>query len=196
MKALLLIVSALLLSACSGYPYTVKDGGDGVYYAESPPTYTYVDGFYGFPYYGPYRWSWYYPVWYAPLPGPHYSWYRPYHYWCHPFQGVPVRYAVHEPAAATLPTQAKQQPPAPGLYPVLPTDLRSATVGPNLPRYSLKSSRYSNPTVKSRMAAKWSKPTYGTSSRSTSPTYRSAPRASSRTVTSQRSVRQPARRIE
>lgn len=66
------IVLMLILSACSGP--TLRDGGDGVYYASSPPAYVYVDSYVGFRYFGPYAWSWYHPVWYSPLAGGHYYW--------------------------------------------------------------------------------------------------------------------------
>ncbi len=197
MRTLLLILSALALAACSGYPYAVKDGGDGVYYAESPPTYTYVNGFFGFPYHGPYSWAWYYPVWYSPLYGPHYSWYRPYYHWSDPFPVYSGRYtAYHPPPVGAQQKKRKNRSSAPGIYPVLPADLRPVTVGPTMPRYSLKSAAYGSPTIKSRMAAKSSKPTYHAPSRTASPSYRSAPRASSPAPTRQRSVRQASRDIQ
>ena len=73
MKRAAYILILFLLSSCTSYNYVVKDGGDGVYYAESPPVYTYVDGYFGFPYFGPYSGYWYNPIWYSPLLGPHYS---------------------------------------------------------------------------------------------------------------------------
>lgn len=72
MKRLLVTFLFLSLGACSSY--SVRDAGDGVYYAESPPSYVYVDGWVGFGYAGPYAWSWYHPVWYSPLAGGHYYW--------------------------------------------------------------------------------------------------------------------------
>ncbi|MEE4294461.1 MAG: hypothetical protein V2I79_10900 [Xanthomonadales bacterium] len=66
------ILLILVFSACSGP--TLRDGGDGVYYASSPPAYVYVDSYVGFRYFGPYAWSWYHPVWYSPLAGGHYYW--------------------------------------------------------------------------------------------------------------------------
>ena len=38
-----MLVLALALAGCTTYPYDVRDGGDGVYYADSPPVYRYVE---------------------------------------------------------------------------------------------------------------------------------------------------------
>ena len=76
-----------LLTACS--TYEVKDAGDGVYYAESPPEYSYV-------YSSGYGFGW--PYWYGPT---YYPFYGP---WAHyPFhncrwQGPPCgRYSHYVP---------------------------------------------------------------------------------------------------
>ena len=79
----LLIIS--LLAACS--TYEVKDAGDGVYYAESPPEYSYV-----------YNYSW--PSWYSRTYYPFYStcWYGG-HYSRHcGWHGPPyLRYSYYPP---------------------------------------------------------------------------------------------------
>jgi hypothetical protein len=153
MKPIVAIFAGLLLAACSGYPYAVRDGGDGVYFAESPPVYTYVDGYFGFPYYGPYAWSWYYPLWYAPLAGPHYSWYRPPYHWSHPFHGMADRYA-YLPVKRKNPAQAGALPADPVSVPLPPPDLRDATVRPPKYRRQVKHTVYPNPTFKSKAAAR------------------------------------------
>lgn len=153
MKPIVAMLTCLLLAACSGYPYAVRDGGDGVYYAESPPVYTYVDGYFGFPYYGPYAWSWYYPLWYAPLAGPHYSWYRPPYYWGHPFHGVGDRYA-YVPVKRKPPVQAGVLPDTPVSAPLPPPNLRDATVRPVKYRRHYKHAGYPDATYKSRAATK------------------------------------------
>jgi hypothetical protein len=153
MKPIVAMLAGLLLAACSGYPYAVRDGGDGVYYADSPPVYTYVDGYFGFPYYGPYAWSWYYPLWYAPLAGPHYSWYRPPYYWCHPFDGVGDRYA-YVPVKRKPPVQSGVLPDTPVSAPLPPPNLRDATVRPVKYRRYYKHTGHPNATYKSRAAAK------------------------------------------
>jgi hypothetical protein len=163
MKPIFAMLAGLLLAACSGYPYAVRDGGDGVYYAESPPVYTYVDGYFGFPYYGPYAWSWYYPLWYAPLAGPHYSWYRPPYYWSHPFHGVGDYYA-YVPVKRKSPVQAGVLPDTPVSAPLPPPNLRDATLRPvksrryykhaGYPTATYKHDGYPTATYKSRAAAK------------------------------------------
>lgn len=173
---------AVFLAGCTTYPYEVKDGGDGVYYAASPPVYRYVDTYFGFPYYGPYSWSWYYPIWHAPIAGPHYSWYRPHCYWCHPFTGPNARVAQsYVPRGDWLYERRASRTPSDLTPSLTPMDFRAATIEPlryNKSRYPY---RYSTPAMKQRMAAKG----YGSnkpSSRSTSPAPRShssAPRQSS-----------------
>ena len=65
-----------LLAACS--TYEVKDAGDGVYYAESPPEYSYVysSGYgFGWPYwYGSYYYPFYSSCWYAPYVSSYCAW--------------------------------------------------------------------------------------------------------------------------
>lgn len=153
MKRITAMLAGLLLAACSGYPYAVRDGGDGVYYAESPPVYTYVDGYFGFPYYGPYAWSWYYPLWYAPLTGPHYSWYRPPYHWGDPFYGAGDRYA-YLPVARKKRLQPGALPDEPPIVSLPPTGLRDATVQPPKSRRHAKHTGYSSPVYKSRAAAR------------------------------------------
>ena len=93
MIKLLGFLVAALLSACASYPYPVQDAGDGVYYAASPPNYTYIyvpyspAYLYAMPYsmhYSPYFYPHYFAVWSSPLieqhfQSPHYwAWNRPY----------------------------------------------------------------------------------------------------------------------
>lgn len=152
-KPIVAILSSLLLAACSGYPYAVRDGGDGVYYAESPPVYTYVDGYFGFPYYGPYDWSWYYPLWYAPLTGPHYSWYRPPYYWSQPFYGVGDRYAYFPPKR-TAPVRTGSLPDEPSIVTLPMASLRDVTVQPPKSRRHVKQAGYHDTAYKSKAAAR------------------------------------------
>ena len=171
-----MLVLALALAGCTTYPYDVRDGGDGVYYADSPPVYRYVDFYFGFPYYGPYSWSWYYPVWHAPIAGSHYSWYRPRDYWCHPFTGHGARVAqtrVQPSADWLMERQASKSPP--DLWPTLsPRDLRMATVEPQVWHKNRYPVQYRSASMKQRMAAKGYAPT-----KSTSRAANQTPRASS-----------------
>ena len=142
MKMFAAILLTVLLAGCTGYGYPVRDGGDGVYYASSPPVYTYVDGYFGFPYYGPYSWSWYYPVWYTPLAGPHYSWYRSYGFWA--MTGAPYR----PPTISD-----KSEPPAPvdsgpDVRPIMPVDLGQMAVRYNKPVYDLQHRGFRSPGTK------------------------------------------------
>lgn len=77
MNRILAIIILTLLAACS--TYEVKDAGDGVYYAESPPEYSYVYS-YGLPsWYSGFYYPYYSSCWYAPYISPYCGWYRP-HY--------------------------------------------------------------------------------------------------------------------
>jgi len=69
MKRIAALLLTALLTGCA-YTYPVVDAGDGVYYAESPPDYTWVDV--GWRYYDPFMSPW----WYA-------SYYDPYYLWRH-----------------------------------------------------------------------------------------------------------------
>lgn len=198
MKPLLTILSCLLISACATYSYPVKDGGDGVYYAESPPIYTYVDGYFGFPYYGPYSWTWYHPVWYSPYWSNHYSWYRPY-------QVCGLPYYVPSATFAGQPTPRKGKKSkvtnpgitAPPMTPILPVDLGQMAIAPS--RYASKNPTFSSAGMKSRYAGKsaysakyGSKAAYrpSASSRATA-----SPRYSRPSSRSQRSRHQPSRMV-
>lgn len=88
MKVLTAIFLLALLSGCAAYNYPVQHGGDGVYYASSPPSYTYVDSYGGFSYYSPYFYPYYFSVWYSPWNSPWYGYggYWPTHYWCPPYR--------------------------------------------------------------------------------------------------------------
>ena len=81
MKRLLGLLSLALLTACAGYSYPVQDGGDGVYYAASPPNVTYVNvpyspaRFYAMPYWtyhSPYFYPYYFSI-AAPSIEPYYA---------------------------------------------------------------------------------------------------------------------------
>lgn len=165
MKRLASILLCILAAAIAGCSYPIKDAGDGVYYASSPPIYTYVDGYFGFPYYGPYSWSWYHPTWYAPIYCDHYSWYRPRYHWGGPFDG-PATGVVRNntPSKSTGFTYGDIGSPK-QIRPILPVDLRQATIEPGLSMYGSKNQAYRTPAQKSRSAAKSSKPAYSTSSR-------------------------------
>ena len=199
MKRLYALIPVLLLAGCMTYPYDVRDGGDGVYYADSPPTYSYVDLHFGFPYYGPYAWWWYDPVWYAPFANSHYSWYRPRDYWCHPFNGADTRVAQTRVPNADRVAGPRRSKTAPDLSPSLsPLDLRQATIAQ---RQSYKRNYYDSPRMKQRMASKSyasTKPAQRSSKpslrapKSPSMTSRSVPRSAS-PPRSHRSVTRPSR---
>ena len=42
-KQVLAILAGALLAGCASLNYPLEDAGDGVYYAESPPDYVYVN---------------------------------------------------------------------------------------------------------------------------------------------------------
>lgn len=94
MKRFFALLLLALLTGCAGYSYPVQDGGDGVYYASSPPNVTYVNVpyspayLYAMPYgvhYSPYFYPYYFSVSTSPLierhyHSPHYwAWNRPYY---------------------------------------------------------------------------------------------------------------------
>ena len=155
MKRAVYILILFLLSSCTSYNYVVKDGGDGVYYAESPPVYTYVDGYFGFPYFGPYSGYWYNPIWYSPLLGHHYSWYRPYQA-C----GMPYYFPSHAFAGQQGPRKGKKARvsdpvvSAPPTRIILPVDLEQMTIAPQSSRYASKNPSFNAAGSKSRYAAK------------------------------------------
>ena len=191
MKPILSMLFCLFVSACSGYSYPVKDGGDGVYYAESPPIYTYVDGYFGFPYYGPYSWTWYHPVWYSPYWSNHYSWYRPYQV-C----GLPYYLPTASFAGSAEPRKgrkAKVNNPsitAPLMTPILPIDLEQMVLSPATSRYSGKNPTFYSAGMKSRYSAKSGQSAYD-SKYGTQSAYR--PSVSSRSYASPRYSRSPSR---
>lgn len=62
-KTVIMLLAGCLLGACASQPFPMKDGGDGIFYAESPPDYIFVRS-YGWPYYyGFNRYPYYYPWW-------------------------------------------------------------------------------------------------------------------------------------
>lgn len=81
----------IFLAACS--TYQVRDAGDGVYYAESPPEYSYVYSHgYGWPsWYSSYYYPFYSSCWYAPYISPYCGWrstpYFRYSYFAPPYYG-------------------------------------------------------------------------------------------------------------
>ena len=191
MKLMLPILLCLLVSACTGYNYPVKDGGDGVYYAESPPIYTYVDGYFGFPYYGPYLWTWYHPVWYSPYWSNHYSWYRPYQICGLPYYVPSATFAGH--AAPRPGKRAKVTDPAvsaPPATPILPIDLGQMALSPMNSRYSGKNPTFFSAGTKSRYAVKSGRSAYA-AKYGTQSGYRTS--ASSRASSSPRSMRPSSR---
>lgn len=213
MKRVALIIVLALLSGCASYSYPIKDGGDGVYYAESPPVYTYVGGYYGFSYYGPYSGYWYHPIWYSPVMGPHYSWYRPFQYCGISYYG-PSRYCgmpYYGPSRMLVSSNAvgegnggKARTPvstAPLSYPIMPVGLEQMTITSSPSRSSSKNPAFASAGMKSRYSAKSAKSGKSTR-RSSVDSYR--PSASYRNSSSRRSpsissrsqtVRYPASRI-
>lgn len=84
MKRIYVFLPFILLAGCVSQPYNMKFGGNNVSAVKSSSSYTYVGDSFGFPYYGPYSWSWYHPVWFSPVSGPHYSWHCPGCVWSDP----------------------------------------------------------------------------------------------------------------
>ena len=191
MKRILPILLCLLVTACTGYNYPVKDGGDGVYYAESPPIYTYVDGYFGFPYYGPYSWTWYHPVWYSPYWSNHYSWYRPHQICGLPYYVPSASFAgqagVREGKKTKITNPAVT---APLMTPIRPIGLEQMTLSPASSRYSSKNPAFYSAGMKSRYSAKSGQSAYGSKYGNQS-AYR--PSASSRATASPRYSRSASR---
>ena len=169
MKRAALIVVLALLSGCASYSYPIKDGGDGVYYAESPPVYTYVGGYYGFSYYGPYSGYWYHPIWYSPVMGPHYSWYRPFQYcsrayyepswYCGTSHYRPSRALASSNAAGEKKGGKANTPGStvPLNYPIMPVGLEQMTITSSPSRSSSKNPAFATAGMKSRYSAKSTK---------------------------------------
>lgn len=110
-KPLIALLGALLLAGCATWNYPVEDAGEGVYYADSPPDYVYVD--YGFSWGSMYPWigpPYLYPMtFYSPYYYPGSLWYRQpfgmYGYWSMNHYGwhrppplTPYRPPTHGPA--------------------------------------------------------------------------------------------------
>jgi hypothetical protein len=91
MRTIALTFILTFLTACS--TYQIKDAGEGVYYAESPPEYSYVYGHgYGWPsWYGSYYYPFYSSCGYAPYISPYCGWrstpYFRYSYFVPPYYG-------------------------------------------------------------------------------------------------------------
>lgn len=186
MKTVLAIMFALSLAGCASQGYSVRVGDDGVYYASSPPVYSYVDGYFGFPYYGPYSWAWYHPVWYSPVLGHHYSWCRPYDYWCGPGSWPGGSFAYHHEPGRNKSAARVPDDQAANLQPILPVDMRQMVIEARAPRSSLKQQSYVMPKTKYRAYDKVGRSSYASPRVSSSSTYRP-----SRATPGTRSVRPP-----
>lgn len=180
MKRLYTILLSILLAATAACSYPIKDGGDGVYYAESPPIYTYVDGYFGFPYYGPYSWVWYHPVWYSPYNCNHYSWYRPRNHWSEPFDGPAGGVAYNKASRPDKRHVYNSRKKSKEYKAILPVDVRQMTISSGTRSSSSKSHSYRSAKAKSRKTSKSSKPAYSRSS-SSSAAHRSSPSSRSST---------------
>lgn len=165
MRVMFAIMLVALLSGCAGYSYPVQDGGNGVYFAQSPPQYTYVNtrpyGPYYFNpvpswlYYSPYQYPNYFAVWSSPLIYDHYRGYGPPRYARslypepvsrYPRYGArPVRFgtspnpgnAARSPRHATPVSNQGQRRPSMAGY---PSSSRSMHNAPSAPVRSLSSS--------------------------------------------------------
>ena len=85
MNRVFTIFLLLFLAGCA--TYDVKDAGDGVYYAESPPVYTYVDAW---PmWYGGFYYPSYASCWYAPYVSRYCAWHRPHYHHRYAYLGTP-----------------------------------------------------------------------------------------------------------
>lgn len=164
MKRLPAILSCILFAGIAGCSYPIKDAGDGVYYASSPPIYTYVDGYFGFPYYGPYSWAWYHPVWYSPYNCNHYSWYRSRSYWSEPFDGPAGGVAYNKNSRSDKRFVYNSRQKSKEFRAILPVDLGQMTISSGPGAFSTKSKAYRTASAKSRTASKSSKSTYSRSS--------------------------------
>ncbi len=108
-----IVLAAIVAALCSACALPVRDAGDGVYYAESPPDYVYAD-------YGPFSWSFY--SWMGPMyPYPPYaSWYTYGSRWFHPPYGVRDWWAV-----------SAWDWHAPRVYPAVPSSARGPVYADN-----------------------------------------------------------------
>lgn len=184
MKRLYTILLSILLAASVACSYPIKDAGDGVYYASSPPIYTYVDGYFGFPYYGPYSWAWYHPVWYSPYNCNHYSWYRSRNRWSEPFDGPAGGVAYNTaPRPDKLHVYNSRQKTK-EFRAILPVDVGQMTISSGARSSSSKAQVYRSARAKSRTASKSSKSAYSRSSSSSTAYRPSTPSRSSTPVRS------------
>lgn len=128
-----IVLAALVAALCSACALPVRDAGDGVYYAESPPDYVYAD-------YGPFSWSFY--SWMGPMyPYPPYSsWYTQGSRWFHPPYGIPDWWAVssydwHAPRVYPAVSSATRGPAhaGDGKLRGVPPQARYATAAPSSP---------------------------------------------------------------
>jgi hypothetical protein len=181
MRYALIIIIALSLAACSGYPYKVKDAGDGVYYAESPPEYTWVDGYWWPRYGGPYLYPYYGSHWISPVWSHHGYGYRPPYSTFPPYLDTAYWNFASNAAVRNnrVPVRKNNRKKVPGL-PLDPVDPRVSRLDPGLTeRYE----RRKEPGHYVYREHKYSKPAFKSSSRSGKPSYsrsRSAPAKRSR----------------
>ena len=180
MKRLSAILVLLILAGCATSTYQPWPNRGESYY-RSLQAYTYIDGYYGFPYFGPYAGYWYHPVWYSPMMGNHYSWHRPYYCWGSPYLHPALRTADRERGKKP----DSQSPIRRPLYPepILPIDLEQVVIGPDASRAAFKLQGYGSSGMKRRpmsKATKSSASAYGSAKAPSSSAYRS-PRPVSRT---------------
>lgn len=125
-KVFITAVAVGLITGCASQFIPVKDGGEGVYYAESPPQHIYVHS-YGWPYYyGFYGYPYYYPWWLNA--------YGRYDHWCYTYPGCysPLRYPTYAYAA-----RRKGVYPAIGTGVLLPGSAVDSRVPANLNKGTL-----------------------------------------------------------
>ena len=187
MKRIYSILPLLLLAGCVSQPYNMKFGGNSVSAMTSSGTYTYVGDSFGFPYYGPYSWSWYDPVWYSPVSGPHYSWHCPGCLWSDPTNrpGNPGGYGVPVPSGkrSALPPidyrlDKRPMPPVQLSDAVVQTQKRTT--------YGNSMMAYRAPTMKTRASYQTSKPGYNKMPTSPSAFRSASPRMSASSTPSPR----------
>lgn len=152
MKRIYSILPLLLLAGCFSQPYNMKFGGNSVSAVKSSGTYTYVGDSFGFPYYGPYSWSWYDPVWYSPVSGPHYSWHCPGCLW-----SDPANRPGEGPGGYSVPVPSGKRSALPPIdyrldvRPMPPVRLSDAVVQTKKPMtYSKSMMAYRSPDMKAR----------------------------------------------
>lgn len=145
------------LAGCS--TYEIKDAGDGVYYAESPPVYTYVDS-YGWPFwYSNFYYTSYRPCRYSPYMTNYCHWGGRYGYH-YPVIRDPYYAVMHKYPEGTIPKRKRGDEDV--NIPVPPENPRDLWLADSRSLYYRKASLYGNSkTVSGKSGAKSSSSAVG-----------------------------------